>query len=389
MGKWSGTGYEAYTVGYYKEQLQNLFVEAFGSDFVLDDTLPQGVLIQRIAELLYNSDMDAVEVMSQLNLATASGIWLDFIGSFRGIARRAGSSQFCNIEITSNPAALPYTIPADTEFVSGGDTFKTQTQFIITTSPQTITVAYDGDGNSSVNIGDTMTCVLSQITNVEALSLVDGEPAEDDADYRTRLRTTYSVANNTMDWVEMKIAESPFVKTTGYGYNDSGSTVNQRPPHTSEWMAVPVEGVATAAFNSVVGTIIVNNKVPSSATYGNTTVTVQDLYGNNKQVSFTVPDKINLEIRITVQTPDDTGVFDLSNVEEQKRKAATYVNSLRIGNDVSMSRVLANFCSDPGYTVTGYYIREVGDDNWVQNADFVIGDREYAAVELQNITVGL
>lgn len=389
MGRWTTNGFEAYSLGHYKEGLQQLFVDAFGTDFKLDDTLPQGVLIQRIAELFYNADMDSIEVMSQLNPNTSSGVWLDYIGNLRGIPRKEGSSQVASVQVLSNPASMPYTIPAGTIFLCGADGFATATNQVISSSPQTIVVTYTETGNSSASVGDTMTCDLTQINDLLITSLADGEPTETDADYKARLSVTYSVANNTMNWVEAKIAESPLVKTTGFGYNDSNATVNNRPPHTSEWMAVPRPGVDAGVFSAAVGEIIVNNKVPSSETTGNTTVVVRDLYGDQKTVKFTIPTEVPVEIDITIETPDTTGVLDTSRVLSEKQAAVDYVNALNIGKNVSMSRVLSNFVTDTGYNVTGYRIRAVGGSTWTSNADFIINDREYASLSLENINVGL
>ena len=389
MGRWTTNGFEAYSLGHYKEGLQQLFVDAFGTDFKLDDTLPQGVLIQRIAELFYNADMDSIEVMSQLNPNTSSGVWLDYIGNLRGIPRKEGSSQVASVQVLSNPSSMPYTIPAGTIFLCGTDGFATATNQVISSSPQTIVVTYTETGNSSASVGDTMTCDLTQINDLLITSLADGEPTETDADYKARLSVTYSVANNTMNWVEAKIAESPLVKTTGFGYNDSNATVNNRPPHTSEWMAVPRPGVDAGVFSAAVGEIIVNNKVPSSETTGNTTVVVRDLYGDQKTVKFTIPTEVPVEIDITIETPDTTGVLDTSRVLSEKQAAVDYVNALNIGKNVSMSRVLSNFVTDTGYNVTGYKIRAVGGSTWTSNADFIINDREYASLSLENINVGL
>lgn len=389
MGRWTSNGFNAYSLAYYKEQLQKLFVAAFGTDFKLDDTLPQGVLIQRIAELLYNTDMDAVEVMSQLNPSTASGIWLDFIGGLRGAVRQQGSPQIATVQVLSQSASLPYTIPAGTIFNTGADSFILKSAQVISASPQNIDLSYTEPGNSSASAGDTLTCGIVQVTDLLIMSLADGEPSETDADYRDRLGVTYSVANNTMEWVESKIAESPLVKTTGYGYNDTNATINSRPPHTSEWMAAPVANADSESFNRAVATIIVNNKVPSSETYGNTSVVVTDLFGTEKTVKFTVPSKADLEIQIKIVTPDDSGVLDTSRVQTEKEATASYINGLSIGKNVSMSRVLANFVTDPGYNVVGYKIRKIGARSWTENADFIIGEREYASISLNNISVGL
>ena len=61
MGKWTNAGFIANTLDYYKTEIQKVFVAAFGEDFLLDDSLPQGVLITRLAELFYNADLVGVE----------------------------------------------------------------------------------------------------------------------------------------------------------------------------------------------------------------------------------------------------------------------------------------------------------------------------------------
>ena len=66
MGKWTDQGFVANPVSYYKSAIQQVIVEAFGSEFDLNDNLPQGVLIQRLAELFYGMDMDGIEAFSRL-----------------------------------------------------------------------------------------------------------------------------------------------------------------------------------------------------------------------------------------------------------------------------------------------------------------------------------
>ena len=105
MGTWTAQGFEAKTLSYYKSAIQQVFVEAFGNDFALDDTLPQGVLIQRLAELFYGMDMDGIEAFSRLNLNTMTGLFLDMIGNFRGIPRIFPNTR--RVQSRSNAALRP------------------------------------------------------------------------------------------------------------------------------------------------------------------------------------------------------------------------------------------------------------------------------------------
>ena len=58
MGKLTYQGYSTNTLETWKTKVQQVFVDAFGNDFVVADDTPQGVFINRLAELFYNCDMD-------------------------------------------------------------------------------------------------------------------------------------------------------------------------------------------------------------------------------------------------------------------------------------------------------------------------------------------
>jgi len=391
MGKWTDQGFVANSLLYYKSQLQELFIEAFGDDFLIDDSLPQGVLITRIAELLYNTDMDGIEAFSRLNINTATGILLDMIGNHRGLPRSEGTPQLATVTITSNSLQLPYTIPQGQVFTTTGknDSFIAQTGKLITTATETIVLEYSQDGNSNTSVGDTMyTTNLPQITNLEVTLMTDGQPTEADIDYRTRLINTYAVANNTLSWVKNQLLDLDTVKTVGFNYNDTAGVVDTLPAYTTEWMVVPVEGADVDYFKDQVGTTIINNKVPSSPTAGNTTVEVIDVFGKTKDVNFTIPDKIELAIEVSVSTPETTGVLDLTNVNSEKIAISDYINSLDIGKNVSYARCLAPLTSDTGYDIVEFKIKDKAIGTWVINSNFTIASREYASIELGDITIG-
>ena len=94
MGQWTEHGFVAKTVEEYKADIRTLFTTAFGPDFIVnDETLPQCILIQELAELFANADADSIEVLAQLNPNTVSGIWLDFMAQARGLTRNAATPQ--------------------------------------------------------------------------------------------------------------------------------------------------------------------------------------------------------------------------------------------------------------------------------------------------------
>lgn len=392
MGSWTNAGFEAKTLDYYKAAIQQVFVDAFGNDFLLDDALPQGVLIQELAELFYNADMDGIEAFSRLNINTASGIYLDLIGSMRGISRSQGTPQIATVALTIDPTNfMAFSIPEGQVFTAtNGQTFVTnQINTISSTQDQTLYLYFTSMGNSDVAVGDKMsTTGFSQITDIEVVYLANGTDEETDLEYRGRIINEAPTPNNTLQFVMNKILDLQTVKTVGVNYNDTDQTVDTLPAYCTEWMAVPKLDADLALFKSQVAKVIVDNKVPGSPTGGNTTVTTTDVFGSSKTVKFTIPSKIELVIAVTVTTPESTGVLDLSNATAIKEAIAAYINGLNIGDNVSFSRVMAPLTADGGFDVSSYVIKDKDNTTTITNGNYPIGTREYASITTADITIG-
>ena len=257
MGHWSDQGFIANPLSYYKSEIQQIFVDAFGSDFDLNDNLPQGVLIQRLAELFYGIDMDGIEAFSRLNLNTMGGLFLDVVGNLRGITRRLGTPQTGVVSVTCKAENfIPFSFPEGTVFtvVETGDTFVTTGLATLSSNVASIEVAYSEDGNSSAIIGNTMTVEgYPQVQNIEIISLFDGTDRESDISYRSRLQKEYPAAVGTMEYVTNKIRALASVKAVGFLYNDTDTTVDTIPAYCTEWIVAPkaevrADAAAFAAF---------------------------------------------------------------------------------------------------------------------------------------------
>lgn len=366
MGKWTNQGFVANTLSYYKSAIQQVFVEAFGNDFDLNDNLPQGVLIQRLAELFYGMDMDGVEAFARLNLNTMGGIFLDVVGNLRGVPRVLGQPQTGLATVSCQAGSFsPFTIPEGTVLtvVETGDTFTVSRLSTLESDTMNIDIQFSENGNSSAIVGNTMTVEgFPQIQNIEIVSLFDGTENESDIVYRARLQREYPAAVGTIEYVNNMLRALPSVKAVGCVYNDTSSQVGDLPAYSTEWMVAPTKDISVdslGAFETSVGEAIIDNKVPGAPTYGNTTVTVTDTFGTNKTVKFTIAQEVPIEISVTVATPEDTGVFDLAGVADDKQAVVDYVNGLEIGKDVSFSRCIAPFASDKGFDITAFKMRTI------------------------------
>lgn len=394
MGKWTDKGFVASDLAVYKEGLETIAIAAFGDDFSLDETTPQGIFIQRLAELFYNADMDGIEAYSRFNMNTASGVYLDAIGQRRGIFRKTGSPQVATVSVTCNPNGFSaFTIPANTQFTVVGNeeqVFLLKNPRTTTTPNFTMALDYSENGNSTIAVGAKLqTTGLSQITDLVVTFLTDGAGTETDMEYRKRIFDTYPVANGTIEYVNGLLRALNIVKSVGCEYNDENETMGDQPPHVTEWLVAPKTGVDMDAFKEEVGTIIINNKVPGSPTFGNTTLEVTDKFGSIKNVSFTIPDKIELEIEVLVKTPETTGFLNMTGVDTIRQKIYDYINSLEVGKDVSYSRCAAPLFADSGFDVESFRIKAKDSEDWVINSNYTIGTRQYASIELADINIGV
>lgn len=397
MGQWTDEGFVAHQKSEYKASIQNVFREAFGSDFALDDTLPQGVLIDRLAELFYAIDMDGVEAFARLNLNTLGGVMLDVVGNFRGITRVLGQPQTGVAQITCNSSNfLPFSIPAGTVFTTqNGDTFETVNLVTVTAFTATnIDIRYTANGNSSAIVGDTMTVSgFPRITNIEIVSLFNGTDNESDLAYRRRIQLSYPAAMGTNEYIISKLYSLPTVESVDVLYNDTDSTDgNNVPAYCTEFLVAPKDSVTSAAmqvFKDSVAKTILDNKTPGAPTFGNTAVSVQDIFGTTKTVNFTIPTKVEVEIDVVVASPETTGRLDLSNEDKIKEAIVEYINNLAVGKDVSYARCIAPLATDPGFDIMTFKMRDKTSETWVSNANLVIGIRQYASITKSDIHIGI
>lgn len=396
MGQWTDTGFIAQDVAYYKAQLQTVFQNAYGSDFnVTDDTLPQNIIIQEIAELFANADADSIEVLAQLNPNTCSGIWLDLVGIIRGLPRDTGHSQKATVLITSTGSGVPFSIPQGQEFTvyETGEIFVAESLSQVSSTSASVTLTFASSGNSATQIGYHMnTTGLNAITSIEVTGLIAGSDAETDLEYRTRLNNSASVASGTLQFVMNQISLVQGVRSVGVEYNDLPTEEGGIPPYCTEFIVMPSTGVDEAAlpqWKYDVATAILWNKVPGAPTHGNTTVTnVVDPFGADKDVKFTIPDAINLEIEVSISTREEQPYLDMSQVGTITHNIAEYINNLGTGVDVSMSRIFQIILNNANFDISSLRMRQVGGGTWVSNANYPIDVRECAVIDENNIRIG-
>lgn len=395
MGQWTEHGFIAKTVEEYKADIRTLFTTAFGPDFIVnDETLPQCILIQELAELFANADADSIEVLTQLNPNTVSGIWLDFMAQARGLTRNAATPQVVTVAVVSNPASLPFTLPAGQVFTcrETGEQFTLESAKTISSTNDSIQIKY-ANGNSSVSVGNHFnTDGASGIITMTAVGIAAGKDRESDADFRLRLLESRPVFNPTIEHITDVINSLDSIRSVGCVYNDTSSTVDGMPPYTTEFLVAPTADIdkSTAQYDywkEAVGQAILWNKVPGSPTYGSVTVNIADPFGTTKAVSFTVPETVNIGVKITASVNEEVGATDMAKIEAIKEDIRNYVNSLPVGADVAYSKIMQIFMSGSAMDVVKVTFKNMDTSTEYENQNYVIEERQYAEVALANIEV--
>lgn len=367
----------------------------WGDDFVTDASTKQGADILQLAELLYNAEMNNVSAFGQLNLNTASGICLDYIGMVRGIARDGGYPQEIVVDLTSSVTGWTLT-PAVTFRTQDGYNYYSPADVLIEDLNQQVTLVYVSDGNPDVSEGDPLQTVQPVSAIVSAViaegGIIEGAETENDESYRLRIKSASIGFVGTLELMASEMLKIAGMSKLRILYNDESTTdANGIPAYNTEFLVVPQDGTDSATFNATVAEKLLDIKVPGAPLYGNTSVVVQDYYGENKTVKFTRPTKVSLQFYAKIIPNPVTNAIDTSKIDIEKQAIIDYVQSVDVGQSVSWSRILGIVAADTGFLVSEWGLRsnEGGSwGNWVTNEDIGVNNvRKYLWIEMDDIDI--
>ena len=390
MSDFTSTGVVTKTLDEWYAAVVDFKRAVWGDDFVTDPSTKQGADILQLAELLYNAEMNNVSAFGQLNLNTASGICLDYIGLVRGIYRDGGYPQEITVDLTS--ASTGWTLTPATIFrTQDGYNYYSPSDVWIMDLNQQVTLVYVSDGNPDVNEGDPLQTVQSMPEIISAViaqgGITPGAETESDDLYRKRIKDASVGFVGTLELMTLELLQVPGMAKLKILYNDESTTSAQGiPAYNTEFLVVPSDGVDAVTFNGSVAEKILDIKVPGAPLYGNTSVTVADYYGESKTVKFTRPTKVGIQFYAKIAVNPATGALDTSKLDVEKQAIVDYVQSVDVGDSVSWSRILGMLAGDTGFVITEWGLRKGTSGAWV-NTDLSCGVREYLWIDVDSINV--
>lgn len=361
------------------------FQQIYGADAYLEPDSKDGQMVALVALAVHDANNTAIQVYSSFSPSSGMTDALTRNVKINGITRKPATNSTVDLTLTGTAGTtitngsvkdannITWNLPASVTIGVGGSATVTAT---CANSGAVAAVA------GSVTKINTPTRGWTAVSNANAATV--GSPAESDAQLRIRQSQSVAIpALTPFEAVDGAIANVAGVTRHKLYENDSGSTdSNGIPAHC---IAAIVDGGDSAA----IAQIIRGKKGQGVSTYGSTTVTVPDKYGNPHPICFSRSTKVPIYAAITLKV--FTG-YTAQIGEQIKQAIADYINGLTIGDDVLLSRLYspANLGVESGGNAKYYDINALAigkSASSLSAANVVIAFNESASCNTANIAL--
>ncbi|EAO1433919.1 hypothetical protein FYR86_18150 [Salmonella enterica] len=367
------------------DTLTSYFQQIYGSDAYLEPDSKDGQMVALVALAIHDANNTAISVYNCFSPVTGYGAALTSNVKINGIARKGATNSTVDLLLTGT---------AGTTITNG--TVK-DTNNVIWRLPDSVVIGVDGTVTATaicsksgavaapagtITTINTPTRGWTSVTNPAAATV--GAPAETDAELRIRQGQSVAIPSITpFEGVDGAIANIAGVTRHKLYENDTGKTDgNGLPPHSIS--AIVDGGDVTEIARTIRG-----NKGQGVQTWGKTSVTVPDKYGNPHIISFSRPTDVPVYGKITLKV--FAGYTSQIGVQIQQA-VADYINRLMIGDQVLLSRIYspANLGVVSGGNARYYDIQELligKSPEAVAAANINIAYDESASCKPENIII--
>lgn len=367
------------------DKLTSYFRQIYGSDAYLEPDSKDGQMVALWALSVHDANNTAITVYNSFSPTTAQTAALSSNVKINGITRKIATNSTADLLLTGT---------AGTTITNGSARDKNG---IIWNFPASVTIGVDGtmlvtatcaSSGAVAALAGTITTIntptrgWTSVTNPAAATV--GAPVETDAELRIRQGQSVAIPSITpFEGVDGAIANIAGVTRHKLYENDTGKTDgNGLPPHS-------ISAIVDGGDVTEIARIIRGNKGQGVRTWGKTSVTVPDKYGNPHIISFSRPTDVPVYVKITLK------VFAgyTSQIDVQIQQAvADYINRLMIGDQVLLSRIYspANLGVVSGGNARYYDIQELligKSPEAVAAANINIAYDESASCKPENIII--
>lgn len=348
----SKLGFERITYDEFVERLSQRSREQLGEDIDCSETSVYGKFLRIIAYDLA-AEYETLENVYYARFPnTASGVSLDRLCVFAGIARNPATYARHNIKVTGT---------ADTTVLMGGlivgnednITFYNENDFTIGSdgTADIIVAAVDYGSGGNVDSIDTIVNPVTGIASIEYVGLEEaGEDIESDYDLRKRFSIAVAGAGScNEDAIRGYVARIQGIESVVIATNDTNSTDSDgRPAHSFEVYIYGGEGqeqeIADAIFlKKPIGIKAVTTETGSNAI----TKTVTDEGGFSHSISFSRVTEVTIDINVSIKTNSS---YTANGAASIKNNLVKYVSELGVGGSVVTSAMYSHVFEVTGVT---------------------------------------
>jgi len=291
-----------------KEAFQGVFTNALGTDLNLDDSTPQGGLID---DLTIEKQLDNAQIlyfMNQLNPDTASGVFQDAIGSIYSIQRKPATASIANCVCIGVAGTVLNGIetgnPATAQSVNG-DIFQCVNTVTIPASGSTSEIPFICTETGEKPVGaNTVNSIYQKVQGWDAVNNPNGGTLGTDAESREAFeeRRKQSLALNatgSLGAVKSALLNLDGVSDVFVYENDTDSTITgyrgvDLVPHS---IYTCIQGGTAGA----IGEAIYKSKSAGCDTNGTNTATYTDPYtGVSYSYNYVVPSAVPIYIQVNI-----------------------------------------------------------------------------------------
>lgn len=292
-----------------KADVQALFVEAFGSGLTLDDSTPQGYLIDGITNIIAQKNADMLLLINQFNPAFASGIWQDALGNLYFLQRKSATPTIVQCVCTG----LPGTVIPGLDNPNGaaqaqngdGDIFVCTSSGTISASGS-VTLQFQsaklGEIPAPANSVDR---IYRQIQGWDTINNpaagVLGTNKESRIEYENRRKNSLALyATGSREAVYSRVFNVTNVTDVIVVENDSSESVTIQ---GVELVRNSIYVIANGGDNTEIAEAIRNSKSGGCATNGEVSVLLPKTY---VPIQFSRPQNINVYAQVTLDVDENT-----------------------------------------------------------------------------------
>jgi uncharacterized phage protein gp47/JayE len=352
------------------DKLTEYFKEIYGSDSYLDPDSKDGQMVALYALGIHDANNTAIAVYNSYSPATGIGRALGSNVKINGITRKIATNSTADV-IISGDIGTP--IAAGTVRDANGALWDLPVDVNIPGAGTVTVTATCRTAGPVAAMANTITQIATPTrgwkTVTNPLAATVGSPGENDAQLRQRQsRSTALPSMTTIDGLDGTLLDIPGVTRVRIYENDADTVdANGLPAHS-------ISCIVDGGDATTIATAISKKKDQGTSTFGTTTVNLVGKYGEPKAIKFSRPVVVEAFIEIVIATyPGYTSQV----AEEMKAEISKYINSLRIGDDVLLSRI---------YSPANLGVMSGGDSKYYDINSLKIG-KSAATVAASNIDI--